>query len=164
MVSITLFKCTCAGFVLYFFMIILKLWCNFCFTDYVRNLVLVGKGAIRFFIKLHVTASVFFSVITSLLCILIIYLIFAMQLWLIFTLFLLNVLWYLWLFAKCFWIKRRKYLPMLLETFFEKDGLNKMMFLLRFLGDLLLFSCSLFGALYCSLYSYPDWFKIFWWC
>ena len=40
---------------------------------------------------------------------------------------------------------------MLLETFFEKGGLNQMMFLLRFLGDLLLFSFSLFGGLYCSL-------------
>ena len=31
---------------------------------------------------------------------------------------------------------------MLLETFFEKRGLNQMMFLSRFLGDLLLFSFS----------------------
>ena len=37
--------------------------------------------------------------------------------------------------------QRRKYLPMLLETFLEKGRLNQMMFLLRFLGDLLLFHC-----------------------
>ena len=48
MVSITQFKCTFAGSVVYFFMIIWKVWCNFCFVDYVRNLALVGKGAIRF--------------------------------------------------------------------------------------------------------------------
>ena len=42
---------------------------------------------------------------------------------------------------KMFLIKRGKYLPMLLETFFEKGGLDQMMFLLRFLDDLFLFHC-----------------------
>ena len=143
-------KCTRAGPLAYLFMTILKASCNFCFVYYVRNSALVGKGAIRLFYA--VTLHCFFSpLITSLLCILIIDLIFAMQLWLIFALFLLNILWYLWLFGKWFWIKRRKYLPMLLGTFFEKGGLNQMIFLLRFLGYLLLFSFSLFSGLYCSL-------------
>ena len=44
----TLFKCTFAGSVVYFFMIISKVLCNFCFIYYVRNLALVGKGTIRF--------------------------------------------------------------------------------------------------------------------
>ena len=44
-------------------------------------------------------------------------------------------------------VKGRKYLPMLLETSFEKDGLNQMMFLLQFLDDLLLFSFLLIGHL-----------------
>ena len=37
---------------------------------------------------------------------------------------------------------------MLLETFFEKGELNHMMFLLRFLGDLLMFLFLLFGGFY----------------
>ena len=48
MVSITLFKCTFAGSAVYFLLILLKVWCNFYFTYYVRNLELVGKGTIRF--------------------------------------------------------------------------------------------------------------------
>ena len=68
-----------------FFMIVLKVWYSFCFLYYVRNLALVGNEAFRFFIcQLRFTASVFFPVITSLLRILIIDLIFAMQLQLIY--------------------------------------------------------------------------------
>ena len=130
---------------------------------YVSNLALVGKWTVRFIYTITVYCLCFlfcyyfFIVHTD-------NLIFAKQICheLTFTLFLLNILWYLWLFGKCFWIKRRKYLPMLLETFFEKGGLNQMMFLLQFLEDLLLFSFSLFGGLYWRLLSYPDWFKIFW--
>ena len=48
MVSITLFKCTFAGSVVYFLMIVSKVWCNVCSAYYVRNLALVGKGTIRF--------------------------------------------------------------------------------------------------------------------
>ena len=136
----------------YFFMIISKVWWNFCFIYYVILILhWLERGQSGLFIQLHLTASVFFSVITSLLCILITDLIFVMQLQLIFTIFVLNILWYLWLFGRCFSIKRRKYLPMLLETLFEKGGLNQMMFLLRFVDDLLLFSFSLFTGLYCSL-------------
>ena len=124
----------------------------FCFVYYVHNLVLVGKRAIRFvytntfycfcFLVRHYYFVVYIDNWFN---------IYHIAIQLIFTLFLLNILWYLCFFGKCFWIKRRKYLPMLLETFFEKGGLNQMMFLLRFLGDLLLFSVSLFGGLYCSL-------------
>ena len=48
MVSITLFKCTFTGSLVYFFLIVSKVWFNFCFVYYVSNLTLVGKGAIRF--------------------------------------------------------------------------------------------------------------------
>ena len=47
-VSIKLFKCTFAGSVVYFFMVISKVCYDFCFIYYVRNLALVVKGAIRF--------------------------------------------------------------------------------------------------------------------
>ena len=48
MASITLFKGALAGSAVYFFMIISKVWCNFCFIYYVFNWALVGKGVIRF--------------------------------------------------------------------------------------------------------------------
>ena len=48
MVSITLLNCTFTGSVVYFFMIVSKVWCNICFVCYVRNLTLFGKEAIRF--------------------------------------------------------------------------------------------------------------------
>ena len=46
-VSITLFKCTFAGYVVYFF-IIISVSRNFCFIYYVPHLPLVQKGAIKF--------------------------------------------------------------------------------------------------------------------
>ena len=55
------------------------------------------RGQSGLLIQLQFIACVFFNMITSLSCILIIDLTFAMQLQLIFTLFLLNIL-YLWLF------------------------------------------------------------------
>ena len=125
MVSISLFKSTFAVTVEYFSVIVSKIWCNIMIKTrfdvyYVCNFALVGKEAIRFIYTITIYCLCFFSAITSLLCILIIDLIFAMQLWLIFTLFLLNILWYLWLFWKCFWIKRRRYLPMCLAEIFTK--------------------------------------------
>ena len=60
MVSISLLKCTFAGSVVYFSMIVSKIWCNFCFVYYVRNLELIGKGAVR------LITVYCFSVITSL--------------------------------------------------------------------------------------------------
>ena len=48
MVSILLFKSSFAGSVVYFSMIVSKIWCNFCFVYNVCNLVLVGKRPIRF--------------------------------------------------------------------------------------------------------------------
>ena len=128
MVSITQFKCTFAGSVVYFFMIIWKVWCNFCFVDYVRNLALVGKGAIRFLytitfycfcflfrdyffvMNIYNWFNVYHADITYLHIIFVEYFMIFMVVW------------------KMFLIKRRKYLPMLLETFFEKGGLNQMMF------------------------------------
>ena len=125
MVSISLFKCTFAVTVVYFSVIVSKIWCNIMINIrfdvyYVCNFAFVGKEAIRFIYTITIYCLCFFPAITSLLCILITDLIFAMQLWLIFTLFLLNILWYLWLFGKCFWIKRRRYLPMCLAEIFTK--------------------------------------------
>ena len=97
MVSISLFKCTFASSVVYFPMIVWKIWCNFCFVYYVRNLALVGNEAIRFIYttSVYCLCLFFFRLL----------LLFAMQLY-IFTLFFLNIL-YLWLFGKCFWVNCR---------------------------------------------------------
>ena len=47
MVSISVFKCSFAGSVAYFSMIVSKISCNFYFVYYVRNLALVRKGTIK---------------------------------------------------------------------------------------------------------------------
>ena len=54
----------------------------------------------------------------------IIELIFLRQLWLILTVFLLNILCMIWLHGKCFEIRRKNILLMLLLTLLEKGGLN----------------------------------------
>ena len=128
MVSILVFKCTFANSVVYFSIIVSKIWCNFCFAYYVCNLALVGKGA-----------TIFIYTITGYwLYFLFCYYFFMLHIgnWfnicdaaIYFALFLLNILWYLWLFGKYFWIKRSKYLPMLSEMFFEKGRLNQIMFI-----------------------------------
>ena len=48
MVSISLFKLTFIVSVVYFSIIVSKIWCNFCFVYCGRNLALVGKETIRF--------------------------------------------------------------------------------------------------------------------
>ena len=117
MVSIWLFKCTFAGPVVYFPMIISKVSCNFCFLDYVCNLSLVAKWQSGLFIQIEFIV-VFFSLITSLLCKLIINQLIHPAVTYFQNIFSEYFLIF-WLFRKCFWIKKRKYLPMLLETFFE---------------------------------------------
>ena len=48
MVSISLFKCTFAVSVVFFSVIVSKIWCKFCFVYHVGNLALIGKGTIKF--------------------------------------------------------------------------------------------------------------------
>ena len=164
MVSILLFKLTFIVSVVYFSIIVSKIWCNFCFVYSGRNLALVGKETISFiytitiyclrfpfrdyFFSLHIDKLIYYlpcshNLFSHCLC------------WIFYDIYgcLENV----------FWIKRRKYLRIMLKIFFENGGLNQIIFLLEFfLGDLLLFSLSLFGGFYWSLKSYSDWFKIFW--
>ena len=79
-------------------------------------------------------------------------LIFRVQLWLIFTLFLLNNLWNLWWRGKCFLIRFRNIFSMLVFPFLLYGGLNQMIFLFRWF---LLLAASIF-ALYLSLCLNPD--------
>ena len=106
MVSITLFKCTFAGSAVYFLLILLKVWCNFYFTYYVRNLELVGKGTIRlvYTITFHCFCFLFrgnffvmhidnwFNICHAAIT--------------YFHIIFVEYFMYLWLFGKYFWIKK----------------------------------------------------------
>ena len=78
MVSISLFECTFAGSVVYFSMMFRKF--DVIFALYIMFVIWhwLERGQSGLFIQLQFTACVFFSVITSLLCILITDSIFAM--------------------------------------------------------------------------------------
>lgn len=138
------------GSAVHFSFLVLKIWLNFGFSYYVDNFTLVGS--IRFTCTIY-----FFSLIISLIYIYI-------DNWFdIFTAaitdFHIISVEYLMVFTvveKIFWINWRKYLPMLLQIFFEKGGLIQMMFLVRFVDDLYLFPFWLIGGLYWSLYNHTQ--------
>ena len=123
MVSMSLFKCTFAGSAVYFSMIVSKIWCNFCFVYYVPNLALVGKGTIRFIYTITVYC---------------LYFIFCDYFFIMhsgnwfnichaaITYFHIAFVEYfiIFMFWNCFWIKYRKYLPMLLEKHVEPDDVS----------------------------------------
>ena len=74
-------------------------------------------------------------------------LIFLMQLYLIFTMFLCKILCRTWMVGKCSFSNFENTAPTLVFTFFEWDGLNHIIFLLSFL--------ALFFSSYCAPSAKP---------
>ena len=100
------------------------------------------SGQLSLFLQLQLNYFYFWFKIFSL-WVVNIEMIWFIQLYLIFTVFLLNVLCIRWSLARCFDSSCRNLFPILILTFFEYGGLNHIMFhfLLRFW-----FSSMFFGV------------------